>query len=125
MDLIKIGLDAEKNIQITINLWLFLTTLILIGVWIAYLYYSNRMTTREFEINEAEIGVGSQKIKIKPNYEDVQIAYKLWVELSTRKIGLPIDLNDDVIVEVYNSWYEFFKVTRDLIKSIPVSKVRK
>ena len=55
----------------------------------------------------------------------MQIAYKLWVELSTRKIGLEIDLDNDVIEEIYDSWYEFFKLTRDLIKGIPVSKIRK
>lgn len=38
---------------------------------------------------------------------------------------VPIDLNDDVVAEIYDSWYSFFGVTRELIKSIPVSKVRK
>ncbi len=80
---------------------------------------------KTYEINEAELGIGTEKVKIKPNYEDIQIAYKLWVELSTRKIGLPIDLKNDVINEIYNSWYEFFKLTRELIKEIPVSKIRK
>lgn len=28
-------------------------------------------------------------------------------------------------MEVYNSWYEFFKITRELIKDIPISKLRK
>ena len=78
-----------------------------------------------YEINEAVIGIGVQHIKIKPNYEDMQIAYKLWVELSARKIGLEIDLDNDVISEIYDSWYEFFRLTRELIKDIPVSKIRK
>jgi len=78
-----------------------------------------------YEIDEAVIGIGTQHIKIKPNYQDMQIAYKLWVELSTRKIGLKIDLDNDVINEIYDSWYKFFKLTRELIKDIPVSKIRK
>jgi len=80
---------------------------------------------KAYEIDEAVIGIGDQKVKIKPNYQDMQIAYKLWVELSTRKIGLEIDLENDVIKEIYKSWYEFFKLTRELIKEIPVSKIRK
>lgn len=80
---------------------------------------------KAYEIDEAVIGIGDQKVKIKPNYQDMQIAYKLWVELSTRKIGLEIDLENDVIKEIYNSWYDFFKLTRELIKDIPVSKIRK
>lgn len=44
--------------------------------------------------------------------------------MSTRKIGISIDLDHDVIVEVYDSWYNFFSVTRELIKNIPVSKIK-
>jgi hypothetical protein len=80
---------------------------------------------KSYEIDEAAIGIGSNRVTIKPNTEDMQIAYKLWVELSTRKIGLEIDLNNDVIKEIYDSWYEFFSVTRELVKSIPVSKIRR
>jgi hypothetical protein len=80
---------------------------------------------KAYEIDEAVIGIGAQKVKIKPNYQDMQIAYKLWVELSTRKIGLEINLENDVIKEIYDSWYEFFRLTRELIKDIPISKIRK
>jgi hypothetical protein len=80
-------------------------------------------TIRSMEIDEANFGFGEQKIKLKPNVTDKQIAYAIWVELSTRKIGLPIDLNDDVISEIYDSWYGFFTVTRELVKSVPVQKV--
>jgi hypothetical protein len=89
------------------------------------LFKSFRRGVKTYEIDEAEIGIGNQKVKIKPNYQDMQIAYKLWVEISTRKIGLKIDLDNDIITEIYNSWYEFFKLTRELIKDIPVSKIRK
>lgn len=78
-----------------------------------------------FDIEEAEFGLGDQKITLRPNDTDRQIAYKIWVELSTRKIGLEIDLDHDVIVEVYDSWYSFFAVTRELIKDIPVRKFRR
>jgi len=84
-----------------------------------------KRVSKTYEIAEADIGIGNQRIKIKPNYQDMQIAYKLWVELSTRKIGLKIDFDNDVIYEIYNSWYEFFGITRDLIKDIPISKIRK
>lgn len=78
----------------------------------------------EFEIDTVEMGVGSGKISFKPNRRDQEIAYKIWVELSTRKIGLPIDVEHDVIEEVYDSWYNFFSVTRELVKDIPVDKVQ-
>lgn len=77
------------------------------------------------EIDQADFGLGDQKITLKPNITDRQVAYAIWVELSTRKIGLPIDLNDDVIAEIYDSWYGFFTVTRELVKAVPVQKVRR
>ncbi len=80
---------------------------------------------REFEIDEAELGIGNQKILLRLNTTDLQIAYKIWVELSTRKIGLPIDLDHDVLLEVYDSWYEFFSVTRNHIKDVPATRFRR
>lgn len=125
MDLLRIFIDPNWNIQVFANKWLILATLFPVLLWILYVRYFHRPTWRSFEIDEAEIGIGNQRVRIKPNYDDRQIAYKLWVELSTRKIGLPIDFENDVIPEIYASWYSFFKLTRDLIKDIPVSRLGK
>lgn len=80
---------------------------------------------RDFEIDEATLGVGSHRLKLTPNDTDRQIAFALWVELSTRKLGLPIDPENDVIHEIYSSWYSFFGVARELIKEVPVHKLRR
>ncbi|WP_085802658.1 hypothetical protein [Roseovarius aestuarii] len=37
---------------------------------------------------------------------------------------MPIDPDNDIIEDIYSSWYHFFGITRDLIKSVPISKVR-
>jgi len=94
---------------------------VLVGVTVRW-YYGRKFS--DFEIDSAELGLGDHKVSFRPNDTDRQIAYSIWVELSTRKIGLPIDAEDDVIAEIYDSWYAFFAVTRELIKDIPVSKVR-
>lgn len=93
-----------------------------IGSYKLYLIFGG---SQSLEFDGLDIGVGKQKIKLKPNHIDKQIAYKVWVELSTRKIGIPIDLKRDVISEVYDSWYAFFGVTRELIKDVPVSKFKR
>jgi hypothetical protein len=80
---------------------------------------------RAFEIDQAEIGVGNNKFRFRPNNADRQIAYALWVELSTRKLGLDIDFEHDVLAEIYDSWYNFFSVTRDLVKAVPVTQVKR
>jgi hypothetical protein len=124
-ELLRIALDPDYNIQVTISRWLVLIGLLGILIWLFIVLRSRLFLMKGFEINETEIGIGSQKIKIKPNYDDIQIAYKLWIELSTRKIGLPINFEHDVIIEIYNSWFEFFRLTREMIKTIPISRIRR
>lgn len=65
-------------------------------VLIVWRIYSGRRFG-DFEIDSAELGFGDQKLSFKPNDLDRQIAYSIWVELSTRKIGLPIDPDHDVM----------------------------
>lgn len=125
MDLFRIFVDPSWNLQVFANKWLIVAVLFPLLLWVLYVRCFRRTTWKSFEIDEAEIGVGNQRVRIKPNYDDRQIAYKLWVELSTRKIGIPIDFDNDVILEIYASWYSFFKLTRDLIKDIPVSRLAK
>ncbi len=52
--------------------------------------------------------------------EAYRVAYQLWVEMTTRKVGLPIDLSHDLAIEIYDSWYAFFKAARELTKAIPL-----
>jgi hypothetical protein len=122
MDLFKLHFDDSWNLVLVVS------PMVLIGLIlavIAFKVFRTRLLGKDYEIDEAEIGIGNSKITVRPNYEDMQIAYQLYVELTTRKIGLPIDVEDDFLIEVYNSWYEFFKVTRSHIKAIPAQKIRK
>jgi len=111
------------TVDLAISIWL---AILIVAVCVAFwlLRFRNGISLSKFEIDQAEIGVGSSKFSFRPNLTDRQVGYAIWVELSTRKIGLPIDLEHDVISEIYSSWYEFFSVTRELIKDIPVSKVK-
>ena len=79
---------------------------------------------QKYQPQQIKIGTDGVEYTIVPNCMVVQTAYKFWVELQTRKLGLPIDLEHDVIVEVYNSWYTFFSVTRELIKNIPADELK-
>lgn len=44
--------------------------------------------------------------------------------MNTRKIGLKYEEDDDVIEEVYNSWYNFFKIAREILKEMPATKIQ-
>jgi len=122
MEIFKISFDESYNIVVVLSPIILLITILLFAGW--RLVLKSSRFTENLEIDEAEIGIGSGKIKVKPNYGDMQIAYQLYVELSTRKIGLKIDFDEDSLIEVYNSWYEFFKITRSHIKELPAHKIR-
>lgn len=123
-DIIRIVLGRGLDFDIHIDA--IVTVVVVFLILIAVLFRRRLIPSlRSMEINEAEFGLGDHKIKLRPNTMDLQIAYKIWVELSTRKIGLPIDLDHDVISEVYDSWYGFFSVTRDHIKEVPATRFRR
>lgn len=106
-------------------IFFFLALLVAILIWRYFKTHNVFGALEKYEIDAAEFGIGPQKVILRPNETDRQIAYQIWVELSTRKIGLEIDLENDVIDQVYDSWYSFFAVTRELIKAVPVSKFRR
>lgn len=123
-DLILIQLDENFGLIARLDASALGLVLVLIVGIVCVWYFRGGLfrRIRSFEIEEAELGLGNQKIVLRPNEDDRQIAYKIWVELSTRKIGLEIDLDNDVIYEIYDSWYSFFAITRELLKDVPASK---
>jgi hypothetical protein len=123
-EILLISLNPDWSLSIKIGLWVGVIFVSIIITYFIWRWRNGHAVWKDFEIDQTEIGVGTGKIKLKPNTTDRQVAYAIWVELSTRKIGLPIDFDHDVIAEIYDSWYTFFSITRDLIKSIPVNKLR-
>ncbi len=73
---------------------------------------------KTIHIDGMTFGIGDFKCDLKCGHEVQEIAYKLWVELTTRKIAVPLE-EDDVIVEVYDSWYSAFTAIRELLKTVP------
>jgi hypothetical protein len=121
--LFSLSLNHDYSLSLTINpvaIGMIVAAALLI-IFVRWWWLGRRPN---FEIDVAEMGLGAHKISFRPNLRDQEIAYKIWVELSTRKIGLPIDLDHDVVYEIYDSWHNFFSITRELIKDIPVSKVK-
>jgi hypothetical protein len=123
-DLLHIRLTEAWGIELTLGIALLVALLVLLGGYWAVRFFILRKRLR-LNVVEAELklgGIGS--VRIRPSYEDVQIAHRAWVELVTRKAALPFDEENDVIVEVYDSWYQLFGRIRDLIKDIPAQKLR-
>jgi len=125
VELLSLNLLPDWSVSLQISVWLVAVVIVSVVVYSIWRWRRGGPGWNEFEVDEAEIGIGSAKVKLRPNMTDRQVAYSIWVELSTRKIGLPIDFEHDVIIEIYDSWYSFFSVTRELLKTVPINKVRR
>ena len=113
-----------KILDFDIN-FIFLLVLIAAIVIFLVLKFLSRDRLTFFVCDSIDVGIKGSTIKIKKTYHVRQIAYSIWTEMNTRTIGTPIDIDNDVIVDVYKSWYEFFSITRNLIKEIPAAQVKK
>lgn len=111
----------DFSINIGISLWvLIIAAAVAILLLILHLIATKFKSDVELEINLGNVG----KVKLKPNNEVKQIAHQAWVELSTRKAGLRIDKDNDVIKDVYDSWYNLFGEIRELARNVPASKLK-
>lgn len=124
MNIMDFGFENWYTVLLRFN---YLAVLIFIAslVGISYLIkriakYANR---KSIIIEEINLGIGNSSVKLTYSKKDQEIAYKLWVELSTRKIGIPYDKENDVISDVYDSWYAFFGIARELLKEIPADRI--
>lgn len=82
---------------------------------------SLRRSLRRFDVVKADLSLGNiGKVELRPNHDVVHLAHSVWVELVTRKAAIPFDTDNDVIAEVYNSWYELFREIRQLIRASPI-----
>jgi len=121
IDLIRLSFDAERLfIRMDVSIWLVISLLALIALFWLITVKSKRYKLIKLNISLGKVG----KAEFIPNENDIQIAHKIWTELVTRKAALPIDLEHDVFVEVYDSWYSIFTKVRGLVSEIPADLIR-
>lgn len=110
------------NIQIGVLLILIAAIALIVLFIVKVFFYKGHIFSAEVELSINLGGIGN--VKIKQNKEVAQIAHKAWTEFVTRKAGLEFDPEHDVIVDIYNSWYQLFERIRALIKDIPANNVK-
>lgn len=124
MNIIDIAVDEGSTLVFQINCLAVGIVLILIMVLLFLVKQCSKyLNKKSVMINEFNLGTGNSSVKLSYNKKDQEIAYKIWVELSTRKIGLRFDEENDVIKEVYDSWYKFFETVRELLKEVPANRI--
>lgn len=120
-DLLSISYD-NWSIDIKVDVFAFILLMLSVLFCLMMFWLARRQFKSDVDLDIQLGGYGT--LKIKPNYEVQQIAHKAWVELKTRKAGILIDKNNDVISDIYASWYQLFGEIRTLARDIPASKLK-
>lgn len=117
---VSLKFDAAHNsfqFMLSSGTVFFLTLAFILTLVIRYNKTSNFTNIKS---QTMELNFAGQKISytIECNYITIEIAYKIYIELLTRKAAIQFDPVHDVINEIYDSWHDLFKITRNEIKNI-------
>jgi hypothetical protein len=114
--------NFQHLITLQANLWLIIVIIIVFcSIIFGKRLFSNKKRNHSKIIPiELTYNIGGTSIKyqIRRNYQNVEIAHRIFIELVTRKAALPINEEYDTIVEVYDSWYTLFQTVREELKKI-------
>jgi len=99
--------------------WYFIGLVILLIILFFILKFKRKNWWNVHEMEVEISGTPKATFKVKRNSENLYVANRIYIELTTRKAAIPIDEENDVIEEIYNSWYNLFQIIRDEIKTLP------
>lgn len=118
-EIIRVSFDYHKPSILIESSWLIL--LVLFCIIVAFYLIRRKLLKnyRVFEMNVEISGTPKTIFKVKRNTENLYIANRIYIELTTRKAAIEFDENHDIILEIYNSWYDLFKIIRSEIKNLP------
>lgn len=118
-EIIKLAIDSSKpSITLESNWVILIITLIVLLIT----YLIKKRFFGDYFLNGMELEFSSSPkvtFKVERNSENLYIANRIYMELITRKAAITIDENNDVIEDVYNSWYTLFGLIREEVKSLP------
>jgi hypothetical protein len=107
--------------SLVVNLWLLLLGIalyFLVRFIVSYFKKTGKVHQEIVPVKlKYKMGGSEIEYSINRNFQNIEIAHRIYIELITRKAAIPID-NNDVIVEVYNSWYTLFQTTREELKKL-------
>ena len=89
--------------------WTILIVLIslIIGFLLLFLVLRKRIFKR-YSIVPVKVEIGKDfkvECRIERNEENIFIAHRIYIELVTRKAAIDLDIEHDLISEIYDSWY--------------------
>ena len=113
-------LEKLSNIKITFTFDNLLINLLILFIIVWLVKFIHKLIKNRVKIKS--ITISGLTVDLECNDSVKKLANDVWIELSTRKIALPFDEENDVIIEVYNSCYTVFERFREILKKVPMDK---
>lgn len=123
-DIIRMSYDSHKS-SLTFEFDLVIIAIIVVIIILLIILRLRFIKSLKWQSLEVEIS-GSPKavFKVERNDENLFIANRIYIELTTRKAAISIDEKNDVLEEIYDSWHALFGIIRDELKSLPGKYLR-
>jgi hypothetical protein len=118
-EFIRIAFESKQPSLIISSDWIFIVIIIVIVFTLIFLKRGLSKLFRWYNLEVEISGIPKVTFKVERNYENLFIANRIHIELTTRKAAILINENDDSIEEIYQSWYNLFNIIRDEIKTVP------
>ena len=118
-EIFRIALNTDNPSLLIETDWIILIIILVLSTLYFLLRKKIRNGFRLYEMEFEFSGSPKAKFKVKRNRENLFIANRIYIELTTRKAAIPFDEENDIIEDIYNSWYKLFEIIRNEIKSLP------
>lgn len=115
--------NTDYSVGLEVHSLVVISLAIIAAIVIFYVIYQKR-----FSVDSIDLNFDAKLLKcsyhLERNYQNLEIAHRIYTELITRKAAIPIEPDNDVIKEIYDSWYALFKSTREEIKKLSGKSLR-
>lgn len=124
--IIELSVNYRKpGLTFETNWW----SLVILFALIVLIYFiRKRIVSSNYKLIEMDVEIsGNPKasFKVKRDDSNIYIANRIYIELITRKAAIPLDEDNDVLIEIYDSWHKLFGIIRDEVKNVPGHFLRK
>jgi len=107
--------------SIVFNIWAIIIVIAIIFLinYLILVFKNKNIVDKNIKLVKLSYKIAGVQLiyEIENNYNNIEIAHRVYIELITRKAAILIEPKKDVLVEIYDSWYSLFQITRNELKS--------
>ena len=113
---------TDGQVVATVGPIVWILTLLVLAGWLVW-QRPWRFLPRRWRVVEARVALLGTTWRIERNRQTAELAHEAYVELVTRKAALEFEEDDDVLTEIYDSWYALFGEIRRLTRQIDADDI--